>query len=181
MVKRKCLRSCTCFKSTSKLTQELNKTLTSEYYFSFCYFIQWYTSKQFGWFKKFKGIVHSNHHHLHFLRYLEKCVLFVHTMKAKMVQNHTAHHWLSMYGNKQTLFLFEWTVPLNDKSLDKDCTLSLHLAEKVFVYNAIIKTGASSPDCHYCLGEGDVTGKPGASKRGCECNLNEAEESRNEE
>jgi len=48
----------------------------------------------------------------------------------------------------------------------------------VFVFNTITETGASSPDCHYCLVGGFVTERAEASKRGCACNLNE--EMRNE-
>lgn len=83
-----------------------------------------------------------------------------------------------METNKQTnTFLFEWTAPLNDS---REFGQRLHIIassgrKTVFVYNAIIKTDVSFPDCHYCLGGGVVTGRPGASKRGCECNLNEAE------
>lgn len=45
--------------------------------------------------------------------------------------------------------------------------------KKVFVFNTIIQTDVSSPDCHYCLGGGVVTERPEASKRVCVCNLNE--------
>lgn len=78
--------------------------------------------------------------------------------------------------NKQKIF--GWTVPLNclwefvQRFNTIYSTLFRHYRQKkkkVFVFNTIIQTDVSSPDCHYCLGGGVVTERPEASKRVCVC------------
>lgn len=92
-----------------------------------------------------------------------KIAFFCLTMKDSGVQNQT---------NKK---IFRWTVPLNclwefvQRFNTIYSTLFRHYRQMVFVFNTIIQTDISSPDCHYCLGGGVVTERPEASKRVCVC------------
>lgn len=93
----------------------------------------------------------------------------------RTTQHTTDFHY--METNKQTLFFIWVNCPLNDS---REFGQRLHIItssgrKTVFVYNTIIKTGRSSPDCHYCLGEGLEQGGLELVIGGCECNLNEAD------